>query len=97
MRFAVLRGAIGDGVRAREWYALGERDRSRDFDEELQRAFDRVARFPRSGTQYLAGTRRVLLRKFPYFVVYRLSGNTCVVVAIAHFSQETGFWIARPR
>ncbi|MGH2609825.1 MAG: type II toxin-antitoxin system RelE/ParE family toxin [Tepidiformaceae bacterium] len=96
MRLSFLRGAIGDGVQAREWYALGQRDRSKEFDEELQRALDRVAQFPRSGAPYLAGTRRVLLRRFPYFVVYRVRGNTVVVLAIAHFSQETGFWMGRP-
>ncbi len=95
MRFSFSLGAIEDGVRAREWYALGEPDRGREFDRELQSALDRLKSFPASGHPYLSNTRRVFLRTFPYFVVYRVRPAAVHVLAVAHFSQETGFWLAR--
>lgn len=96
MRFSFAPGAVEDGIVAREWYALADSTREADFNEELRRVAERIAEFPESGHPYLAGTRRMLLRGFPYFVVYRLRRDDCLVVAIAHFRQESGFWLDRP-
>jgi plasmid stabilization system protein ParE len=37
-------------------------------------------------------TRRVLVERFPYQVVYRLEGNEIVVVAIVHLKRRPGYW-----
>ena len=41
------------------------------------------------------GTRRYLMRRFPFFVVYRLFGETVQVVAVAHGRRRPGYWTAR--
>jgi len=40
-------------------------------------------------------TRRVLVQRFPYQVVYRLSANEIVIVAIAHLKWNPGYWKKR--
>ena len=40
-------------------------------------------------------TRRVLVARFPYQVVYRLRPTEIVVVAIAHLKQRPGYWTSR--
>jgi toxin ParE1/3/4 len=40
-------------------------------------------------------TRRVLVQRFPYQVVYRLSANEIVIVAIAHLKRKPGYWKKR--
>jgi plasmid stabilization system protein ParE len=37
-------------------------------------------------------TRRVLVVRYPYQVVYRLEENEIVVVAIAHLKRRPGYW-----
>ena len=37
-------------------------------------------------------TRRVLVVRFPYQVVYRLDQDEIVVVAIAHLKRRPGYW-----
>ena len=40
-------------------------------------------------------TRRVLVQRFPYQVVYRLSVDEIVIVAIAHLKRRPGYWRKR--
>lgn len=37
-------------------------------------------------------TRRVLVTRFPYQVVYRLRPTEVVIVAIAHLKRRPGYW-----
>ena len=37
-------------------------------------------------------TRRTLVERFPYQVVYRLAQDEIVVVAIAHLKRRPGYW-----
>lgn len=63
-----------------------------EFIVEVERAAERIAVLPRHGSPYLAGTRRVVLRRFPYSVVYRLErGDGALIVAIAHHSRRPGY------
>ena len=40
-------------------------------------------------------TRRALVAKFPYQVVYRVRPSELVIVAIAHLKRRPGYWKAR--
>ena len=37
-------------------------------------------------------TRRTLIARFPYHVVYRLRPTEIVIVAIAHIKRRPGYW-----
>lgn len=43
------------------------------------------------------GVRRVPLRRFPYFVIYRERDDEIQIVAFAHTSRRPGYWRHRPR
>ncbi|MBP88756.1 MAG: hypothetical protein CMJ64_18930 [Planctomycetaceae bacterium] len=47
------------------------------------------------GPTYLHGTRRYLLERFPYFVVYRETEEKLQVIAIAHGKRKPGYWRRR--
>ena len=40
-------------------------------------------------------TRRVLVARFPYQVVYRLRPTEIVIAAIAHLKRRPGYWESR--
>lgn len=64
----------------------------------MQRAFGSVAARPAAGSPLPAGRRRVLLRRFPYAVIYReLDAARVRVLAVAHFRRRPDYWIARDR
>jgi hypothetical protein len=39
--------------------------------------------------------RRVLVRRFPYFVIYREWSDRLEIVAVAHQSRRPGYWRSR--
>jgi hypothetical protein len=48
------------------------------------------SRSPVAWSPYLHGTRRYLLRRFPFCVVYRKRDHDIQVVAVAHHMKEAG-------
>jgi len=63
-----------------------------EFIDEVERAVERIVTFPDHGSPHLAGTRRVVLRRFPFDVVYLSDSEPIVIVAIAHHRRSPGYW-----
>ena len=66
-----------------------------DFQAELERSRSVIARSPGTWPEYLHGTQRYLMKRFPYFVVYRVSTMRIEIIAIAHERQRPGYWSER--
>jgi len=80
---------------AEEWYWQREPRASAGFLREIERALELIAETPDVWPSYEAGTRIYRLRTFPYDVIYRFSGATVVVVAVAHQRRKPRYWRAR--
>jgi hypothetical protein len=50
---------------------------------------------PSVGSPYRHGTRRVFPRHFPHAVVYREGADSLIIIAVAHFRREPGYWRRR--
>jgi toxin ParE1/3/4 len=95
----VLEAAAREMVHAAsdyESWRFGYGDR---FLDEVSSAFRFVDRFPFLGSPWLLegvpeGVRRVVLRAFPYSVVY-VTDPRAIVIAIAHASMHPLYWIDR--
>jgi plasmid stabilization system protein ParE len=87
--------ALAEAEAAASWYAERDRSASQSFVRELARAKQRIAEAPERWPLHLEGTRRLLLRRFPYGVVYRVSGQGVLIVAVAHHRRRPGYWRAR--
>ena len=61
--------AESDG--AFEWYWARSSSAGMGFDAALRDAFGNLRRSPKMCAPYLYGTRRVMLHRYPYFVVFR--------------------------
>ena len=85
-----------DGAQAAErWYRERNETASARFQREIDRAVDLISERPNTGSPYLGSTRRVLLRRFPFFLVYRVRGDSVQIVAVAHARRRPGYWRAR--
>jgi plasmid stabilization system protein ParE len=63
-----------------------------EFLEELQDAEALIADNPAIGSPFGGDLRRVLLRRFPFNLVYSLEPDHVLVVAVAHQRREPGYW-----
>jgi plasmid stabilization system protein ParE len=84
--------AVAEARGAREWYEERSPVAAGAFMAELDLAIDRISSSPDRWATYLHGTRRYLLNRFPYFIVYRKTGDKLQVVAVAHGRRRPGYW-----
>jgi plasmid stabilization system protein ParE len=61
----------------------------------VARAERQIRIFPRAGSKFESGTRRLVLSRFPYFVIYLPAADRCFVVAVAHAKRKPGYWRER--
>ena len=96
MRIELHPAARREFVLAVDWYysEAGRPTAVRFLDgfEQLQTL---IGQNPKVGIQGKAGSRRFLLRHFPYTVVYRIRGEVIQIVALAHHSRQPDYWSGR--
>lgn len=68
---------------------------ARDFVREVDRTIERLLAVPGLGSPAAKGTRRALVRRFPYPIIYLVEADRLVVVAIARHSREPRYWLDR--
>jgi plasmid stabilization system protein ParE len=66
-----------------------------DFADELKAALAHLRKGPQVCPPYLHGTRRILLDRFPFFVVFRERLHDIQIIAIAHAKRRPGYWRKR--
>lgn len=87
--------AVREAEEAYDWYQERSPSAASAFLAELERAIGIIAEAPDRPARYLHGTRRVLLRRFPFAVVYRPAGDAIQVIAVAHGRRRPGYWHGR--
>ncbi len=80
---------------AEQWYRERNDTAAARFRRELDRAVELIAERPEAAPLYIGNTRRFLLRRFPFFVVYRVYIGRVQVVAVAHARRKPGYWVQR--
>jgi plasmid stabilization system protein ParE len=84
--------AIADAVQSRAWYAARSPRAAAAFEVELDRAIARLREAPLRWPPFGQGTRKVMLRRFPIAVIYRVGMDEIQVLAVAHLHRRPGFW-----
>ena len=87
-----LADAIVETRAAFLWYRKRSDIAAGRFREEINRAIDAIGNSPEAWPAYVHETRRYLLRRFPFFVVYRVMPNKIQVVAVVHARRRPGYW-----
>lgn len=88
--------ARAEVLAAEAWYtAKGGLRVSDQFLAELRECLAGIVESPLAWPEYFEGTRRRLLGRFPYSVVYRLDPDRILVVAVAHLKRRPGYWLRR--
>ena len=77
------------------WYHERNPQAAGSFREEALEFIDELADSAMKWKQDDDGTRRRLLRHFPYTIFYEIDGNTVFVLAVAHQRREPGYWRSR--
>ena len=87
--------ALEEAEAAAEWYGRRSMRAAWMFLDELDHAIDRIADHPGQFPEYAFGTRRMVLQRFPYFVVFRETAAGVEIIALAHGRRRPGYWRGR--
>jgi plasmid stabilization system protein ParE len=87
--------AAAEAEAAVRYYAHRNPNAAVAFAEELDAAIARIVAEPHVFLVHELGTRRLLLRTFPFSVVFRFDEVSVLVVAVAHGNRRPGYWVGR--
>jgi plasmid stabilization system protein ParE len=90
-----LEEALQEVEAAARWYAERSVTAAAAFSVEIDAAESAIARLPEAWPPFVHGTRRYLLQRFPFSVVYRIEDQRILIVAVAHARRRPGYWKAR--
>ena len=84
-----------------EYYAAQQPGLDAQFLAEFERSSRQLGGFPETGP--LAGrlgfpgskSRRLIMRRFPYLLIYSVASARVIIVAIAHQSRRPSYWRSR--
>jgi len=62
---------------------------------EFEHSIGLLLEHPRLGARWRHGKRRYLMRRFPFSIIYSISGDQLLVLAVAHQSRRPGYWRGR--
>lgn len=91
----ILQEAVEEAEAAARWYAQRSLTAALEFSDELDAAESAIARLPEAWPRFDHNTRRYLLRRFPFSVIYRVDARRVVIVAVAHAHRRPGYWASR--
>lgn len=84
-----------DVIEARDWYGARSPAAMRGFIAELDRQVGRIRENPVQFPVVSGDVRRTLLRRFPYALLYRDTGEGVVVIVCFHARRDPKVWRRR--
>ena len=84
--------ALEEAEAATDWYSQRSRRAAERFLDELDSAVDHILQSPSRYPAYQHDTRRMVLRRFPFTIVFREITARLETIAIAHGRRNPGYW-----
>jgi len=84
--------AVAEARDARRWYADRDARAAGVFIREFDAALRRLIELPQAWPTFEAGTRRILLKRYPYQIIYREKAGHIEIVAVMHERRRPGYW-----
>ena len=90
-----VKGAIADVKNAVTWYQKRSPKAALDFIGELNRAANAIREAPECWPKGKNDTRRFLLWRFPFTMIYSEQDSVITIWAVAHGSRRPEYWVHR--
>ena len=80
---------------ALDWYLERSLAAAEAFLMEIDYGNQLIRETPQMWPRFEGNTRRYVLRKFPYSIIFREVDDLIEVVAVAHQKRRSGYWLNR--
>ena len=78
-----------------EYYNLQSTGLGEKFLVEVLETIELISDFPQLWAQNTENTRKAVLRKYPFNLIYSLFEGKIYIIAVAHQNREPEYWIDR--
>ncbi len=78
-----------------EFYEKQQINLGLEFLEEVYLTIYRIIEFPQASSKQSKNTRKCLINRFPFAVIYQIKQNEIFIVAITHMARKPGYWKER--
>ncbi len=95
MKIAFSAGARSDLLDTVSFYRTESPALAASFMAEIDRALAALAFQPRIGSPLGSQFRRLVLRRFPHSLIYRVEPSVLYVIAVAHQRRRPDYWRKR--
>jgi toxin ParE1/3/4 len=99
-RIIVLDEAEDELIAAQRWYETQRAGLGQEFRKAIDEAMDRLAEAPLTASPIFhpsttIETRRMLVKRFPYSIIFVEYNEDLWVIAFAHNRRRPGYWRER--
>jgi plasmid stabilization system protein ParE len=78
-----------------DWYDSQTPGRGDDFLQSIQDAIDSIAHNPFQYQVLRGELRRVVIHRFPYLIIYGVSGEEVIVLRCVHAHRDPRRWLSQ--
>lgn len=75
-----------------EYYEENQPGLGLQFSEEVNATIQRICDHPYAWAKIDPKTRRCLTNRFPYGILYRVTENKIIIMAVMHLHRKPGYW-----
>jgi len=68
-----------------------------EFAREIYATIQRIIHFPQAWSKMSENTRRCLVNRFPYGVIYSLTKKKIIILAVMQLNREPDYWKKRKK
>ena len=92
MRFYFYPEAEDEFDKAVEYYEECQSGLGLEFAEEVYTTIARIIQYPEAWSAISQNTRRCLVNRFPYGVIYQIKSNMLRIIAVANLHRRPNYW-----
>ena len=92
MNYLFLDEAEREMYEAVAYYEESSEGLGLEFSREVFATISRILKFPEAWSPYSNRSRRCLLKRFPYGIVYRVAGDEVIIFAVMQLNRKPGYW-----
>lgn len=95
MRFYFHPEAEEEFDKAVEYYENRQPGLGLEFAEEVYATIARAIQYPEAWSAISQNTRRCLVNRFPYGVIYQIKSEMLCIIAVVNLHRRPGYWKER--
>lgn len=95
MNFSFHHEAEIEFFEAIEYYEDRSEGLGLEFSREIYAAIKRIVNFPLAWSQFSNRSRRCIVNRFPYAIIYQIVNDEIVIFAVTQLNREPGYWKSR--